>query len=478
MSRELAMMGYVMRMLAGVAVVAMAGLLMGQGRGAAAGGVGGGDVDANGVVAPYVDGQTILVGHVDVGQLDTGAVEAFIGRMLEARPAPANDWARREMAAARLAVDGFLARFKQLGGRHVFVVMAHQDIYPGVSGPAFLFRIEAGGDANGMVEFFKALRGEKRSPESIERLGEMVVVAQGAATVERLKQVKPVARPELRLSGGRGAEGPPVELIGALSADQKRVIRELMPSLPSEMGGGNSEALVESLVQVRLRGYLPPEPRVELVLSHGNASGSGWRRVIAGAREKVLSSRELASELESGGLRARSGEIRKLISDVLTPAEGRGEMGETTTFTLSAEQIRGAAGMLMAEGLSNARTAANRTASMTVIRRLLIGCLTYAAEHGNQLPAKLEDAARYFDKPVGEMVKIPGDAAGRAYVYRPVAGELSKVKNPSGVPIVWEPLGGSEGVNVGFMDGHVEYMPQAAAEAAIRGGAGTQPGLP
>lgn len=472
------MMGRTMRLAAGmvaaVAVMAMAaGTALAQGAPAR-----GGDaaVDFNAAIATYVDAQTILVGHVDLGQVDTAAAEAFVTRMLDAAQTPADDRMRQELAAARAGVDGFLARFKQLGGRHVFLVMAQSDIYPGLSGPALLFRIEPGGDANGMLELFKAMRGGSRAPESIERLGDLVVVAQGAATVERLKQVVPAARPELALSSGAGA--PPVELVAALIADQKRVIQELLPAVPPELGGGSSRELVESLAHVRLRAFLPPEPRVELFLAHGSASGASWRRVAERARQEVLASRELERTLEMPAVRARAAEIRKLIGDLLTPAEGTAWGGQTTTFTLTTEQIRGAAGMMLSQALTNARSSANRAASASAIRKVLIGCLSYASEHANRLPAKIADAERYFDKPVAEVMKIPGDAQGRTYVYRAVPGELSKLKNPAATPVVWEPLGGGEGVNVGFVDGHVEYLPQARAEAVIREGAGTQPGLP
>src|SRR5437879_4729095 len=88
--------------------------------------------DLNKVVAPYVNEQTLEVGHADLTKVDTAEIEKYVVGLMDNAMVPADDAMRKEMAVTRAAADVWLARFKGLGGRHVFALIAHQDIWPGM----------------------------------------------------------------------------------------------------------------------------------------------------------------------------------------------------------------------------------------------------------------------------------------------------------------------------------------------------------
>jgi prepilin-type processing-associated H-X9-DG protein len=443
-----------------IGLVAVALVAMGQ---AAATRPAGGEVDVNAAVRPFVDVDTLLIAHADLGRVDLAQVQAFIEVTMQA---PAQDGAelRQRLGMERIAAEGYLARLKGFGVRHAFLVMNQADAYPAMSGPAVLLKVDEGGDAGRLEEFLKTLT----SPETVVRLGDVVAIASRPATLERLKGIAPAARPELTFSGRA-----PVEVVIAPTADQKRVVRELLPTLPAAVGGGSTEPLVGSLQNVRVELELPPQPRLTVTVSHGGAgagAGEAWRALAARMKAAVMGSRELAQALETPPLAGHAEDARRLLEAVLTPQSG-GEASGALIFRVNGEQFQSLVRLVLGPAVERARVQARRVASMQKIRQLLLGCIMYASEHGEQLPATLQEVERYLEVPLAEAIKNPNDPQGRPFVYRPLAdggGKLSRVKNSAGTPLIWEQTDAPDGFNVGFVDGHVEFMRREAAEKLIR----------
>src|SRR5262249_33986087 len=82
------------------------------------------------VLQPFIDAETLAVAHIDAGKLDTAAIEKYAVALMDDAKLADSDPSRKNLTTARAAADVFLARFKQLGGRHVYVVVAHSDIWP------------------------------------------------------------------------------------------------------------------------------------------------------------------------------------------------------------------------------------------------------------------------------------------------------------------------------------------------------------
>jgi len=112
-------------------------------------------------------------------------------------------------------------------------------------------------------------------------------------------------------------------------------------------------------------------------------------------------------------------------------------------------------------GFVRIRTQTARLVSASRIRQLLQGCMLYANDHKGAFPASLEDAAKAAEIP-GEMLmnpEHPHRSPGYAYI-RPADGTEARADRVViyGAFKTW-----SEGTNVGFGDGHVEWVSDEAA---------------
>jgi len=105
--------------------------------------------------------------------------------------------------------------------------------------------------------------------------------------LERVRQLKPVERPELAAAfatlGDTGAE-----LILTPSADTRRVVEEMLPILPKELGGGPITSVTRGLLWTAAGLSPDPEPRLQFVVQAKdaesaqalNALGKGIRQYL------------------------------------------------------------------------------------------------------------------------------------------------------------------------------------------------------
>ncbi len=99
-----------------------------------------------------------------------------------------------------------------------------------------------------------------------------------------------------------------------------------------------------------------------------------------------------------------------------------------------------------------------RMRSATALRKILVACLRYAAEHGGQWPDDLRSLEGHgIDAADLVNPRRPDNASG--WVYRRPAAPANGLGNAPGTVVVHEELDPwNEGVNVGFADGHVEFV--------------------
>ena len=110
---------------------------------------------------------------------------------------------------------------------------------------------------------------------------------------------------------------------------------------------------------------------------------------------------------------------------------------------------------LLGPALGQARLRAQRAQSASNIRQILMTCFLYADDNKGMFPESLDALVqRGLIKP--ENLINPEDPQHRRYVYRRPA-DLNKVMDAT-LPVLWEEMDEkSEGANIGFADGHVEY---------------------
>src|SRR5262249_21912337 len=99
------------------------------------------------------------------------------------------------------------------------------------------------------------------------------VFAGTAEALDRVRQLRPVRRPELVTAiGALGATN--AEFVLMPSGDTRRVVEELFPNLPGELGGGPITDLTRGMLWTAVGLKAEPEPRLQLVVQGRDAAAA------------------------------------------------------------------------------------------------------------------------------------------------------------------------------------------------------------
>ena len=175
--------------------------------------------------------------------------------------------------AAREAV----AALRKAGAKDVYAVLSIADL-PN-PGPFLLIPT-----TNVNTEELKAAL-RNLTGQTVEPLDGVMLVGD-KRTLERLHGLKPAARPDLDAAFGAVA-GSPVQIAFVPSEDQRRVVKELLPTLPKEVGGGPGTILTKGLRWAAVGVETKPKLAVKLVVQSENAEAA---KALADAAERGLDS--------------------------------------------------------------------------------------------------------------------------------------------------------------------------------------------
>jgi Protein of unknown function (DUF1559) len=183
------------------------------------------DADARAkAVAPFLDDQTILIAHGDLTRLD---VEATAAKLAEyAKPLEEN------LAEAKKELGDWLGAWTKAGVREIYVVVSLADV-PGQP-PLLVIPLEGEGDGKAIIEAMS--RSKHFEHLKFEKMGS-AVVGGGPKTMARLKNLKADNRPELAKAFAASGDTA-VQVILIPTNENRKVVEEIMPKLPKELGGG------------------------------------------------------------------------------------------------------------------------------------------------------------------------------------------------------------------------------------------------
>jgi hypothetical protein len=228
------------------------------------------------VIAPFVDEQTVAVARVDVERIDPAAVVKLLS---EVSPAGAPELPR-QLAQIEQALKAMKTMLRGGGISEVYAIVSLQDIpkEPAVLVAPFKTGVNA-------AEAAAILKELTRLPAA-EPIGQ-VVVAGSPAVIARLKSQRPAPRPDLSralaLAGDTTAQA-----ILAPTEDTRRAIREMLPRLPEEIGGGSGHALADGVQWAVLSVNAPPKLSLSMtVQSKDEASAAALRGVAVNLIQKV-----------------------------------------------------------------------------------------------------------------------------------------------------------------------------------------------
>jgi prepilin-type processing-associated H-X9-DG protein len=420
-------------------------------------------------ITPYVDNQTLLAARLDVSRIDTNAIESLIDQLFAEQHMEMTDDLRRGMSMGKMAADAMLARFKALGGDRVYVLISFPDVWPALQPLAVLIPVAPSGDVNGMAAMVNSLPW--RNPASsgggddgitVAPLNDHLLFAGSTAAFKRLQAIHAQPRPEL--------EGPLSESSSALTAataptmDVRRVVAEMMPRLPEEIGGQSTEALARNLMNVTLRLDLPPKPELTLTAQTGTSEEAAKlladlaNRGITAAREESEFKHAFGPGGSQAALAPQVNGLLDALKPTVSPPSTGGQSSAAATVHLSSEQIHMMA-TLLAPALAEARERAVSAASMSNLHQIGLACTMYSNDKNQAWPASFDDLKPYLH---GEQMLInPNDPQHRRYILEPwSAADMKRLGSSANtIPIAYEAGDDPQArVNVLYYDGHVERL--------------------
>jgi hypothetical protein len=234
------------------------------------------------VIAPFIDDDTIAVAHVDLSRTDVDKWFALATAFVPARaPLPqVKEFSRQYLEAVR-----------RVGGRDLYLVVSLADVPESAGagrdyGPFAVIPLARQPKEDALGPF----QGERTVAEKI---GDVLFIGR-RGTRERLATATPRRRPEL----GRALQAvgeSEVKLVVIPGSDRRRVVEELMPTLPAQLGGGPTTILTRGALWAALGADASPQPALRLVIQSQTADAArALRDYLTGAlRERLTHLGEL-----------------------------------------------------------------------------------------------------------------------------------------------------------------------------------------
>jgi hypothetical protein len=306
--------------------------------------------DETSIIAPLVDAETAAVAHVDFSRLSIDAAVEFIARSVpEAKPPLAE---ARRMAVSRIEA------FRRAGGKDVYLVVSFRTPAP-LSSILAAFPIGAGADEQALRQVLGL------PPTTGRRIGNLLVLPLAMTPNAALSTpAQPADRPELRAAFA-ATQGSAIQLLFVPPASARRVVEELVPQLPPQVGGGSSTVLTRGLQWAALGLNLPPQLSARLVVQ---AADAGAATKLLAAWQTLLKWASQDPKILQAGLQP----------ETLTALPAPVVENDRLVLTLDEKSRAIAAGLTSLQRvLEEARTTARRTRSANNLRQLGVALHNY-----------------------------------------------------------------------------------------------------
>lgn len=420
-------------------------------------------------VAAAVDSQTLMVARVNFAKVDTTAIEKWARTQAEQSAPPADkEEVVASIAKATTEYGNWLAQFRQAGGKDIYLILGIEDVATGQL-PVVIVPVQAGGAPDALKKLAPAGREARQLRDALVYASE-----EQWQTIDR---ARPLDRPDLAKALALAGDDTLAAGI-SLSSDSRRAIDELLPKLPAELGGGPATAITQGLQWASLSIQLPPEPALKLVIQSRDASSAGaMLELIKQVKLLFLSTLGRPVAHFPGVPATQSEAFHQAVSQVLESLTPR-QQGDQLVTSVGSDDAGRLAGVLLAGRIQMERRMAMRIRSASNVRQLAIICQMWAMEKKNAWPDDLTAAAKDEvgdEQNVKELMENPSrPGTGYTYIKPTIAG----LKNAGERIVLYEAeptkLATNDaavvdaGRNVGFADGHVEFLLEPDFQKKLR----------
>jgi len=210
-------------------------------------------------VAPYLDGQTLVVMHVDVTRVD---VDALISKVSEAAKLEAG-----QLAPLKQVLVPWAMNFTKAGGKDLYVVVNMADM-PGM--PVLVAPLAGDANARALTELLGGM-GPMRMP-AVEKMDEAIVAGSKTALAS-IKADKGTLRPEVAKSFAAAGDTA-VQVLLLPTGEVRRLAEEVSPRLPKEVGGAPVTVVTHGVLWAAAGIDLTPQASLKLTVQSQDAKAA------------------------------------------------------------------------------------------------------------------------------------------------------------------------------------------------------------
>ena len=406
-------------------------------------------------IAKFINEQTIFAVDVDLTKLDGASIAATLLDLSKAAGITGPNPPQMSEAETKQGLDhvtGWINAAKQAGAKSLFIVM--DSVAMQRSGPTMIIPVPDD-KAAAVAKLIPTpggpqpqqqppgRRANPNMPQGVAVPG--VGVVWGAqSSVNALKAIKPAPRADLT-AAFKAAGNAPIKLAFAID-DKTR--QEITKNAPPMIMGKPTTLITKDFQWASVAATAPPNLTLKGIAQSTDAAS-------AKATDELIVSAILLNQQNKNS---------KLPDEVVTLITPHAQ-GSQLVANLDAKQVNLLA-VAMKEPLARSRQVAMRVQSASNIRQLLQTCLLFANENKGKYPedfkalqaaipkymgANPQNAQRVLTNPRHPEIQ-PG------YVYiKPPKGNAASAET---VVIYESHKDFGDGINVGFGDGHVEWVGQ------------------
>jgi hypothetical protein len=408
---------------------------------------------------------TVAVARLDVEHVD---INAWAKAVVEFLPDPGPAIAAAVDQARQLA-QHWRSALLEAGGRDVYAMFSLSDL--GAPVPvAVVVPLGERGDATRISAWLK--EAVPFGPMDSTTLSGCVVMA-ATPVLERLKTATGKAPRPLEAVFTAAPSGI-VQVALAPYDDATRVIEDLMPTLPSVLGGGSSSAISRGLRWAALALAPPPDWTLEVFIQSRSATDA---EALREAMRRGLTA--------LGGVESVQRALPRWaeIQAALEPTAA----GDTLRLRLEKQRLVELVRTVLLPALFDSRAKAGRIALMNNLKQVGLALIMYANDHEDKLPPHLADALRYVGSArvlllPDSSLQPPSDLARQdraaqvawvdqntCLVYVQPSVLTKDIKDPGTTILAHQKLETCREPFIGalFADGHAEIMARAAFDRSI-----------
>ncbi|HUU20150.1 MAG TPA: H-X9-DG-CTERM domain-containing protein [Sedimentisphaerales bacterium] len=400
------------------------------------------------VLGPCIDDQAFAVIRLDITKLN---LDAFVGQALSAVSEHSGpDTAKHLQDSLKNFQDLAGAQLNDLlkaGGRDVFVVFSMYDF------PYFFVAVpvHSANDQARLHQQIQKIAKDFNAGDIELHVSDGLILVGLKRIIARLKTVSGV-RSQALAAGFQACANTTAQVVLFPSSDQRRILAEMLPQIPSESGNINLTTLSKDLHWAALGLNGPPSISLNMTIQSPNAEGA----------DRVLTFIEKLYALVG-----QNPEVREFmpkldqILKLLTPRR----YGKRLLLQVDSTAADTIINNFVAPSLLQAHAIATRIACGTNMSGIGKALLIYANDYNDQLPPDLETLISKAEMPAKGLV-CPATMLKNSYIYR--GASITTSDTPWMITVYEKSSNHGGGRNVLFLDSHVEWVPEERFQELIK----------